>query len=415
MAPLLGGDLTQRVFLNRFAQLASDGLFHVRKILASNFGEFCAVVGQEITETVLVSWNLSFCSPPPTTGVHDRLDTITRTGAHGSSVKMDGWKLNLCFRLGDGSRRSAGDFSFDLSEMNPPSSERSDDGIAPHFLCFQLEKFYTLCQDELWGVRKACAEVFMSISRVVSQSKRRHDLGALFVNLLQDESRWVRMAAFQALGPFISTFADPAITALLHNENGEIVITDTEQLVSRMIKIEEERASAEEESSEENSTEELVQNQTDSSQTHQKSLETEENNKNNNTVNMDTEEDSWEAQLVSGVSESTSPEEMRAEKFLSSSDDSYSSFLYWREPVESLQLTDEDLAMSNIDNDNLDNLPDELLKLELSSTQNETKEETDFATDVLTNKTDDDKTESCDRVGGVEGKNDSVGRIFLTL
>ena len=65
MAPLLGGDLTQRVFLNRFAQLASDGLFHVRKILASNFGEFCAVVGQEITETVLVSWNLSFCSPPP--------------------------------------------------------------------------------------------------------------------------------------------------------------------------------------------------------------------------------------------------------------------------------------------------------------------------------------------------------------
>ena len=122
---------------------------------------------------------------------------------------MDGWKLNLCFRLGDGSRRSAGDFSFDLSEMNPPSSERSDDGIAPHFLCFQLEKFYTLCQDELWGVRKACAEVFMSISRVVSQSKRRHDLGALFVNLLQDESRWVRMAAFQALGPFISTFSRP--------------------------------------------------------------------------------------------------------------------------------------------------------------------------------------------------------------
>ena len=223
------------------------------------------------------------------------------------------------------------------------------------------------------------------------------------------------MAAFQALGPFISTFADPAITALLHNENGEIVITDTEQLVSRMIKIEEERASAEEDTSEENSTEELVQNQTDSSQTHQKSLETEENNKNNNTVNMDTEEDSWEAQLVSGVSESTSPEEMRAEKFLSSSDDSYSSFLYWREPVESLQLTDEDLAMSNIDNDNLDNLPDELLKLELSSTQNETKEETDFTTDVLTHKTDEDKTESCDRVAG-EGKAGRVGaELFLML
>ena len=85
------------------------------------------------------------------------------------------------------------------------STGKTDGDVA--LCCFQLEKFYTLCQDELWGVRKACAEVFMSISRVVSQSKRRQDLGVLFVNLLQDESRWVRMAAFQALGPFISTFS----------------------------------------------------------------------------------------------------------------------------------------------------------------------------------------------------------------
>ena len=71
----------------------------------------------------------------------------------------------------------------------------------------QLDKFYALCQDELWGVRKACAEVFMSLSRVISAGKRRTELGTIFVHLLQDESRWVRMAAFQALGPFISTFS----------------------------------------------------------------------------------------------------------------------------------------------------------------------------------------------------------------
>ena len=62
---------------------------------------------------------------------------------------------------------------------------------------------------------------------------RKQDLSPLFINLLRDQSRWVRMAAFQALGPFISTFADPAITALLHNENGEIVITDPDQLAER--------------------------------------------------------------------------------------------------------------------------------------------------------------------------------------
>jgi hypothetical protein len=43
------------------------------------------------------------------------------------------------------------------------------------------------------------------------------------------------MAAFQALGPFISTFADPAITALLHNDNGEIVIADADLLAKRFV------------------------------------------------------------------------------------------------------------------------------------------------------------------------------------
>lgn len=42
------------------------------------------------------------------------------------------------------------------------------------------------------------------------------------------------MAAYQALGPFISTFADPSITALLHNDNGEIVITEPETLAKRL-------------------------------------------------------------------------------------------------------------------------------------------------------------------------------------
>ena len=87
----------------------------------------------------------------------------------------------------------------------------------------------------MWGVRKACADVFMPVSCVCSQNIRRNILAPLFINLLRDQSRWVRMAAFQALGPFISTFADPAITALLHNDNGEIVITDAQLLAKRLV------------------------------------------------------------------------------------------------------------------------------------------------------------------------------------
>jgi hypothetical protein len=55
MAPLLGGDLSRRVFLDRFGTLSGDSLFHVRKICAANFGEFCSVVGQQVTENYLVS------------------------------------------------------------------------------------------------------------------------------------------------------------------------------------------------------------------------------------------------------------------------------------------------------------------------------------------------------------------------
>lgn len=71
-----------------------------------------------------------------------------------------------------------------------------------------LPKFFYLCEDSVWGVRKACAECYMSVSSACSQGRRQSQLAPTFVNLLCDQSRWVRMAAFQQLGPFISTFAD---------------------------------------------------------------------------------------------------------------------------------------------------------------------------------------------------------------
>ena len=91
-----------------------------------------------------------------------------------------------------------------------------------------------MCEDGVWGVRKACADVFMPVSCVCSPSVRKSELSPIFTNLLKDQSRWVRMTAYQALGPFISTFADSNITALLHNDNGEIVITDRELLAQRL-------------------------------------------------------------------------------------------------------------------------------------------------------------------------------------
>ncbi|GAB1599211.1 serine/threonine-protein phosphatase 4 regulatory subunit 1-like isoform X2 [Argonauta hians] len=136
MAPLLGREMTERLFLSRFTQMCSDPLCHVRKICASNFGEICTVVGGESTEQHL------------------------------------------------------------------------------------LEKFSSLCKDTVWGVRNGCAESFMPLASICSVEVRRNVLTSLFVTLLCDHSRWVKMSAFQELGPFIYTFSSP------NNDSGVYISED---------------------------------------------------------------------------------------------------------------------------------------------------------------------------------------------
>ncbi|KAK5642612.1 hypothetical protein RI129_008779 [Pyrocoelia pectoralis] len=144
LAPFLGREVTERVFLQRFSQLCTSKMFCVRKVCASHFGDFCAVIGKEAYDSVL------------------------------------------------------------------------------------LPSFLNLCADEIWGVRKACAEVMISVSSACSSIKRRTLLAPVFATLLQDGSRWVRLSAFESLGPFISTFADPTSTRLAYNNVGELVLVNTD-------------------------------------------------------------------------------------------------------------------------------------------------------------------------------------------
>lgn len=88
-----------------------------------------------------------------------------------------------------------------------------------------LPKFIELCKDSAWGVRKACAENFMAVSSIVSRETRCSELTDIYLVLLKDQSRWVRVTAYQCLGPFISTFAEPCKTGLYYRE-GKLVICD---------------------------------------------------------------------------------------------------------------------------------------------------------------------------------------------
>ncbi|XP_061543073.1 serine/threonine-protein phosphatase 4 regulatory subunit 1 [Phycodurus eques] len=86
-----------------------------------------------------------------------------------------------------------------------------------------IPKFFDLCSDSLWGIRKACAECFMMVSNSTSPEVRRAKLSPLFISLISDQSRWVRQAAFQSLGRFISTFANPASAGFHFREDNGLL------------------------------------------------------------------------------------------------------------------------------------------------------------------------------------------------
>ncbi|KAL1428947.1 hypothetical protein MTO96_016693 [Rhipicephalus appendiculatus] len=124
MAPYIGKETTAALFLPRFVSLCQDSSFHIRKVCAANFGDFCSIVGQECTED-------------------------------------------------------------------------------------NLNVFQMLCEDCVWGGPQGL--------------------------LLDDQSRWVRIAAYQALGPFISTFANPVRTGLYCSEDGVVSVRTPEDQLDAFI------------------------------------------------------------------------------------------------------------------------------------------------------------------------------------
>lgn len=79
-----------------------------------------------------------------------------------------------------------------------------------------LPVFEVLARDEIWGVRKASVESLAEVSAVMPLHVRTGALERLMHDFHSDASRWVRISACQALGPFIATLpADAISTSLL--------------------------------------------------------------------------------------------------------------------------------------------------------------------------------------------------------
>lgn len=76
-------------------------------------------------------------------------------------------------------------------------------------------------------MRQSCAETIMLISLMCDLEVRRSVLAPIFVKLLEDENKWVKLSAYHTLGPFIATFAEPPITKL-STEEDRCILTSCE-------------------------------------------------------------------------------------------------------------------------------------------------------------------------------------------
>jgi len=86
-----------------------------------------------------------------------------------------------------------------------------------------LSRFIKLCKDDVWGVRKCCIESFVHVAKICSRELRRGVLTKTYLDLLLDSSRWVRLAAYESLGAFISTFARPSSETGFEVRDGTLV------------------------------------------------------------------------------------------------------------------------------------------------------------------------------------------------
>eukprot|EP01016_Furgasonia_blochmanni_P018633 TRINITY_DN2109_c0_g1_i3.p1 TRINITY_DN2109_c0_g1~~TRINITY_DN2109_c0_g1_i3.p1 ORF type:complete len:508 (-),score=98.30 TRINITY_DN2109_c0_g1_i3:695-2218(-) len=75
----------------------------------------------------------------------------------------------------------------------------------PFFKQRFISCFLRLSDDGFWGVRKACVDCIVELAAVSESETKEHQLTEIYVKLLRDTSRWVKISAYKNLGPFIAT------------------------------------------------------------------------------------------------------------------------------------------------------------------------------------------------------------------
>jgi serine/threonine-protein phosphatase 4 regulatory subunit 1 len=74
------------------------------------------------------------------------------------------------------------------------------------FLRILFPVFKKLSTDQIWGVRRSAVEVLPQISNLCPIEIKNGILIEMFKKFSTDSSKWVKLACFQYLGPFIASY-----------------------------------------------------------------------------------------------------------------------------------------------------------------------------------------------------------------
>ena len=67
----------------------------------------------------------------------------------------------------------------------------------------------------VWLVRKSCVETIVDICNITDISLRNSNFTPIMLNFLKDENKWVKIAAYKNLGPFIASLDSSTISEKL--------------------------------------------------------------------------------------------------------------------------------------------------------------------------------------------------------
>ncbi|EGR27934.1 protein phosphatase 4 regulatory subunit 1, putative [Ichthyophthirius multifiliis] len=115
------------------------------------------------------------------------------------------------------------------SVLNLPKigKEVSQEFFKQRLLPFYIRK----SQDSFWGIRKACVDILVDISKICNDQTRETELTDILLNFLKDNSKWVKTSAFKNLGPFISTLQNQAPSEKLFENYNKMVDNNINNLL----------------------------------------------------------------------------------------------------------------------------------------------------------------------------------------